>query len=329
MTRFVSPDLSGLAPPPAVESLDFESILAARKADLATRATGAGLTDLPEVLALESEPLSILEQTDAYFELLIRQRINDAVRACLIATATGASLDHLIATFYGVERLLITPADNTTIPPTPAVYEDDDTYRARGLLSMEARSTAGPAGAYIYFALQADPDVLDAACYSEDDAAKYANGVFVKAPEVLVVVLSRVGSGVPSSDLINTVTAALNAEDVRPIGDKVTVERATVINYSVQGVLKYAPGADATAMVAEATARVQAYADARHRIGKIVQRFGLAAGLKVTDAEEVELTVLDNNGNPTTSDIDPGSKGAAYCTSITITAQVESDSWRP
>lgn len=328
MTRFVSPDLSGLAPPPAVENLDFEAILTARKADLAARAIAAGLTDLPEVLALDSEPLSILEQTDSYFELQVRQRINDAVDACLIARATKGDLDHLASTFYGVQRLVITPADPTTIPPTPEVDEDDDTFRARAVLSMEARSTAGPEGAYIYFSLQADADVLDAACYSEDDGAVYTSGAPVLAPEVLVVVLSRVGSGVPSGGLLATVRAALTPEDVRPIGDKVTVEAATVITYSVQGTVKYAPGADPAVVTAEAQARVQAYADSRHRVGKIVQKFGLAAGLKVTNAEEVSLTMRDHDGNLLVLDIDPGSKGAAYCTSITITAVVAEDDWR-
>lgn len=328
MTRFVAPNLSELDPPDAIEALDFETILAARIADLGTRATSAGLTDVPEVLTLDSEPLTIAEQTNSYFELLMRARVNDAVRANLIATATGTDLDNLAATFYGVSRLLITPEDDTTVPPTPAVYEDDDTFRARALLSMEARSTAGPEGAYDYFALQADADVLDVATYSEDDGAVYASGAAVIAPEILVMVLSRVGSGSASVDLLNAVRAALSAEEVRPIGDMVTVEAASVSEYSVIGVVTYDSGADPAVVVAQATANMQAYVTSRHAIGRVVQRLGLGAALKVTNSEEVTLTVLNADGNPVAGDVDPGSKGAAYCTSISITAAVAADSWR-
>lgn len=328
MTRFVSPNLAGLAPPPAIETLDYEAILAARLADLGTRAVTAGLTDVPEVLTLDSEPLTIAEQTNSYFELLTRARINDAVRANLIATAEKADLDHLVATFYGVERLLITPEDDTTTPPTPAVFEDDDTFRDRALLSMEARSTAGPEGGYIYFALQADSDVADAACYSEDDGAKYASGVSVNAPEILVVVMSRTGSGASSGALLATVKAALSAEEVRPIGDKVTVEAASITEYSVEGLIKYAPGADPSVVATQATAQVQAYVDSRHRIGRVAQRLGLGGALKVTDSEDVTLTVRNSAGTIITGDVDPGSKGAPFCTSITITTQIAEDSWR-
>lgn len=328
MTRFVSPNLAGLAPPPAVENLDFETILAARVADLSTRAVAAGLTDVPGVLALDSEPLTIAEQTNSYFELLMRTRINDAVRANLIATATGADLDHLAATFYGVERLLISAEDDTTTPITAAVYEDDDTFRERALLSMEARSTAGPEGGYIYFALQADSNVLDAACYSEDDGAVYADGTSVLAPEVLVLVLSRTGSGAASGALLATVKSALSPEEIRPIGDKVTVEAASVSEYSVVGVVRYAPGADPSVIVAQATASMQNYTTSRHAIGRVAQRLGLGAALKVTNSEEIILTVYNADGGVITGDVDPGSKGAPYCTSITITAEIADDSWR-
>lgn len=311
-----------------MESLDFETILAARLADLGSRATTAGLPDVAEVLTLESEPLTIAEQTNSYFELLLRQRINEAVRANLVATATGADLDQIVATFYGVERLTITPVDNTTTPPTPAVLEDDDTFRQRALLSMEARSVAGPEGAYVFLALQADPDVLDAACYSEDDGAVYAGGAQVLAPEVLIVVMSRTGSGVATGALLDAVKTGLSGEEVRPIGDKVVVEAASISEYSVTGIVQYAPGADPSVIVAQATANMQAYTTSRHAIGRTVQQLGLGAALKVTDAEEVELHVFNSAGNPVSGDIDPGSKGAAFCTAITITAVVAEDSWR-
>ncbi|USQ97243.1 baseplate assembly protein [Caulobacter sp. RL271] len=322
MTRFVAPNLAGLPPPPAVEALDFETILAARIADLQGRLEAKDLSAVAALLVLESEPLTIAQQTGANFELVIRQRINDAVRSNLIASATGADLDQLVATFYGVERLVLVAEDLDADPPVPAVLEKDDDFRARAVLSLEARSTAGPEGAYVYFALSADPDVLDVACYGEEDDAVYAgSGNPVLAPEVLLVVLSRVGDGEPADELLDTVAAAVNAEEVRPIGDKVTVEPATITPYAVAGVVKHRRGADPAPLLAAATAQVQAYCDARRRIGRVVQVLGIGAAMKVTDAEELELS------SPV-ADIDPGSKGAAYCTSITLTAEVVEDDWR-
>jgi phage-related baseplate assembly protein len=328
--RFVSPDLASLPPPPAIEGLDFESILASRLADLGARLAAQDLPDVAAVLTLEGEPLVIAQQTGAAFELMLRQRVNEAVRACLWASAEKGQLDQLAATFYGIARLVITPADDATDPPTPAVYESDDDFKARGPISLEAHSSAGPEGAYQYFALQADADVKDAAIYGEEDGAWYGDDEedLVLAPEALVVVLSHTGDGAADADLLAAVAAGLNQEEVLPITDKVTIEAAAIVRYSIEGVLRFAAGADPAPLVAAATANVQAYCDARHRVSRVHQRLGIGAGMKTTNVEEIELTLKDADGGVIDGDIDPGSKGAAFCTGITITAQVAEDSWR-
>ena len=315
MSRFVSPDLSRLPAPDALEALDFEALVAARLATLKTRAEARSFPY--DVETLESDPLVIDQQTGAVHELMVRSRVNDAVRAVLLVTATGPQLDHIAATYYGISRLVVTPATGNQ----PAVMEADADFRARIALAVEAWSTAGPEGAYIFHALEADGNVLDVAVYSEEDEAVYANSTPVLAPEVLVVVLSRVGNGAPSSELLARVLTDLSAREVRPIGDKVVVEPATVVPYAVSATLKVRAGADASLLVDEARSRVEAYVAARRRVGAIVQRLGLGAALKVTDVEEIVLS------SPAT-DIDPGSKGAGHCTGITITADAAEDSWR-
>lgn len=328
--RFVAPPLANLPPPPAVEGLDFEVLLQARLDELGERLTDAGLDDIASVLVLEAEPLAIAQQAGAAIELAYRQRINEAVRACLIATAAGEQLDHLALTFYGVARLVLVEEDLGANPPVAEVLEGDGDYRARALLSLEAHSSAGPEGGYLYFTLSADPDVLDAAIYGEEDDAIYGeDGDAVIAPEVLVVALSRVGNGAASEELLGTIAAALNAEEVRPIGDRVTVEPATVIEYSVEGVLYYAPGADPAPLLALAQAQVEAHCAARHRVGRKVQRLGVGAAMKVSDVDEIEVTLLDALGEEILAEeIDPGSKGAAYCTGVVLSVQVGTDSWR-
>src|SRR5256885_8554081 len=98
MKQDMTPALDALPPPGVVETLDFERILDAHRADLLARHPEAA-----EVLALESEPLNKLLEAHAYRELLYRARVNDVARAHLIAFAQGSDLDHKGA-FYDVAR---------------------------------------------------------------------------------------------------------------------------------------------------------------------------------------------------------------------------------
>lgn len=304
MSRYVAPDLSRLPPPDVVETLDFEALLAARIARFEAAATARGLAW--DVGAIEADPVLVIQEAGGVGDLMLRARINDAARALMLATAKGADLDHIAVTYFGAER---------------RAGEDDDTYRARAALAPESWSVAGPEGAYVWHALSASADVADAAAYGEEDGAEYADGAPVLAPEVLVVILAAAADGVASPELLATVAAALDNDEIRPLGDKVTVEAAAITTYSVSATLAYDAGADAAVLVAEAHARVKAYVSARRRVGAVVQRLGLGAALKVTDVEEITLIL------PAT-DVDPGSSGAAICTAITIEAVPAEEAWR-
>src|SRR5690606_24987794 len=108
-------------------------------------------------------PGIILQQADAYRELLAYAAINDAVRSVMIAFAVGADLDHMAA-YYGVTRRIITPAAGSTA----AVLESDAEFRRRALFAPEAMAAAGPHGAYVLHALTADPRVLNVDVWSPD-----------------------------------------------------------------------------------------------------------------------------------------------------------------
>ncbi|PWE52280.1 baseplate assembly protein, partial [Metarhizobium album] len=179
-------DLSRFPVPLAIRGIDFENILRQRKTRLSELFTAA---DIPyDVSQLEADPAVILEETDAYRELLVIAAINDAVRAVMVAFAVDADLDHLAA-FYGVSRRVITPATSNT----PAVLESNEEFRRRVLLAPEAFSTAGAHGAYVFHALSADPRVLNVDVWSP-------------APgEVTVAVQSREGDGLAPTDLVAAV----------------------------------------------------------------------------------------------------------------------------
>lgn len=152
-------------------------------------------------------------QENAYREVILRQRINEAAKGVMVAYALDADLDQFGAN-NGVARLTITPADSTTIPPAAAVMESNDDYRARIAAAFEGLSVAGHAGAYEYHAKSADGRVADASAISPSPAV------------VTVIVLAREGDGTAAADLLAVADKALNDENVRPVADRVSVQPA-------------------------------------------------------------------------------------------------------
>lgn len=293
MNRFSAIDLSKLPPPDVIETLDYDAVLSD-----ALQRMAALMPEVTDALALESEPLRKLIELISYLVLLLRARINDAARATMLATATGADLDNLAA-LLGVERLVVTPASDTA----PAVMESDAALRARAQLAPEAYTTAGPIGAYEYHARSADARVAD---------------VSVTTPEpgsVLVTVLGVDGDGTPAPDLLATVQEALGADDVRPLCANVIVAAPQLVNYSVAAEITVGTGPDAGVVLAAAQTAAAAYVQATRRLGATVARSGLMAALHQAEVLTVAM--------PTPAvDIVCGATSAPHCTEIAITMRV-------
>lgn len=204
-------DIANLPPPAMVEELDFEAILATTVADLIDRFPAVAGT-----VALESEPARKLLEVDAFREVLLRARVNDAFRGTLLAYAAGADLDNLAA-FYDVTRL---------------TGETDARLRARVILAIAGRSTGGTAERYRFVAMSASVDVRD---------------VFVwrgpLSPVVNVAVYSTAPGGVAGSGLLATVRDALNADDVRMVNDTIAVRSAVTQTVNVAAQVWLLPSA--------------------------------------------------------------------------------------
>lgn len=298
MSSFTSVDLTLLTPPDIVESLDYETILARKVAQLIA-------IDPTYSALVESDPAYKLLQVSAYDELQLRQRINEASRANMLAYAQGADLDQLAANF-DVERLLVNPGDPSAIPPVPATYESDEDLRRRVQLSFEGFTTAGSQGSYVFAALNASGQVRD------------ANADSLEPGRVLVYVLSREGNGTASEQLIDTVRDAVNAEKVRPMTDQVTVLSAAVNEYAIEAVITTYPGPDSEVVRAAAQAAAQDYADAMHRMAYDVTLSGLYAALHQGGVQRVDLIQPAAN-------IVNGEGQASYCTSVSVTVAEQHD----
>lgn len=292
-------DLSQLPAPDVVETLDYETLLAERKATLISLYPADQQEAVARTLSLESEPIVKLLQENAYREVILRQRINEAAEANMVAWANGADLDQLGAN-NGVVRLTLTAADDSAIPPVAAVMESDDDFRLRVASAFEGLSVAGPTGAYEFHAKSADGRVSDATAISPSPAC------------VTVTVLSREADGVAAADLLAVVDAALNDENVRPVADRLTVQSAAIVNYSVDAVLYIYPGPEAEPVRAAAEAKLQAFVSAQRRLGRDIRQSALYAALHVEGVQRVQL-------NEPAQDVVLDKTQAGYCTGYTIT----------
>lgn len=269
-------DLSQLPAPQIVDVPDFETLLAERKAAFVALYPADEQVAVARTLALESEPITKQLQESTYREVLLRQRINEAAQAVMVAYALGGDLDQLAAN-YNVNRLTVTPADNDAVPPVGAVMESDDALRLRVPAAFEGLSVAGPTAAYEFHARSADGRVADASATSPAPA------------DVVLTVLSREGDGTADNDLLAVVEKALNSESVRPVADRLTVRSAEIIPYSVEATVFLYPGPEAEPVMAAAKASLQKYLASQTRLGRDIRRSALYAALHVEGVQRVEL----------------------------------------
>ncbi|MBD2783784.1 baseplate assembly protein [Xenorhabdus sp. DI] len=291
-------DLSQLPPPDVVEPLEFETLFAERKTRLIALTPPEQREAISRTLALESEPITKLLQENAYRELLLRQRINEAARAAMVAFARGGDLDQLGAN-NNISRLILQPADNQAVPPVPAVLESDADFRVRIPQAFEGLSVAGPVAAYEYHARSADGRVADASVISPAPAY------------VTVSILSRDGNGAASDELITIVSRALNDEDVRPVADRLTVQPAEIVNYDIDAVLYLYPTPEYEPILQDAKGRLARYTAEQHRIGRDIVRSAIFAALHAPGVQRVELK------QPVT-DIILNKTQASFCTHASV-----------
>ena len=293
MSGFDVINLAKLPAPAVIQTPSFEELLAEMKA--------RAIEEMPELeayLDLESEPATKLLEVCAYFRVLDRAEFNDGARANMLALATGTDLENLAA-FWGVERLTVQVGDDTIDPAIPEILESDAALRSRTQLSLEGHTTAGSRGAYTFHALSADGTVKDV------DVASPTPG------EVAVTVLGHDGDGAPGAALLQTVTDALNHEDVRPLTDLVTVAGATILDYSIEAELTLYNGPDAALVLAAAEAAITAYVTDHHQLGHDIKLSGIYAALHQPGVQGVDLIAP-------IADIAVASTEAAHCAAAPI-----------
>ena len=192
-------NLSDLETPQIIEELSFSEILEQMKKMLIK-------LDSSFTAYLESDPLIKLMEIAAYRELLLRQRINQAAKANLLAFATGSDLDNLAA-FYGITR---------------SEDETDNELRTRTQAKIVGWSSAGSREAYKFHAL------------NSDERVKEANADSPEPGLVRISILSKENNGVVSDELLESVNNYMQRDDIRMLTDTVEVVPCNLIDVDVK-----------------------------------------------------------------------------------------------
>lgn len=139
------------------------------------------------------------------------------------------------ATLAGIAYNDFTPGQiNKIVDPMPYVasvtnidtskggsdVEDDVSYRERIWLSSDSYSTAGPEGAYIFWAKSADANIADVKPISPSPCV------------VDIVVLMKDGE-LPSQAVLDAVVAAVTPKNRRPMSDNVSAVAPTEDTYNI------------------------------------------------------------------------------------------------
>ena len=290
-------DLSQLNPPDVVRQIDFETILKEGLEDFYQRMEEVQ-PNFPRYL--ESDPAMKLAEAFAYREMLIRKESNEQALAVLLAFAKDNDLDHKAAE-RNLQRRIISPATDTT----PEIKESNESLRKRVQLAPEGQTTAGSEGSYIFHGLNADPRVKDIYPYAPLDETGNPTGI------CNIYVLSNESDGTAPEDLLNVVSAALNAKSVRPLTDKPIIYSASILNYSIDAEIFIDEGPDENIVLDSCYKAAQEYTKKSHSFNDGISLSGIYQALHQPGVSRVNL--ISPTGN-----IDTSIGQVAFCTGINI-----------
>jgi len=170
--------------------------------------------------------------------------------------------------------------ENITTSDGGAEAEDDDSFYLRMRQSEDTYSTAGPIGAYVYYAKSVSSQIADVKVTSPNPG------------EVNVYILMN-GGKLPGEEILDAVEKALSADTVRPLTDHVTVKAPETVSYDID--IKYYISSDnpvsADTIENAVTAAVEEYkAWQSAAMGRDINPSKLISLLMATGIKRVEVT---------------------------------------
>jgi len=176
------------------------------------------------------------------------------------ATVPGSNANGYLAGQVRVQinpSALIASVSNVTPTAGGSSPETDDHLRARIQAAPNRFSVAGPSGAYRFWALSADPSIIDV---SVTTPVPGTVDVWVLVGPVTQPASSPVSSVVASGALLAKVAAIVNADTIRPLTDTVNALAVSEVDYQISGTVTLYSDADPAVTMSAANAAAVALA---------------------------------------------------------------------
>lgn len=205
-----------------------------------------------------------------------------AVKIPAICTQTGSiGNDYVPGELTRIVDIapFVSKVTNVTKSEGGSDRESDEAYRLRIQEAPERFSTAGPSGAYEYHAKRANALIVD---------------VSVENPapgEVAIRPLLKDGK-LPDTEVLKQVSDILDARNIRPLTDKVTVEAPTTVEYDID--LSYwidrTNAAEAVAIQAAAENAIKDFTEWQsQRLGRDINPTELYYRLRTAGVKRAEI----------------------------------------
>ena len=149
---------------------------------------------------------------------------------------------------------IVAAVTNTTVTANGSPIESDDHLRDRIQAAPNQFSVAGPVGAYRFWALGADPAIVDISVISPVPGTV---NVYVLTGPVVQPATSPNNAAIASPALLAKVAAIVNADTIRPLTDTVFALAITEVDYGVMGTVTLYSDTDPTTTMASANAAAQ------------------------------------------------------------------------
>jgi phage-related baseplate assembly protein len=228
------------------------------------------------------------------------------------ATVPGAGANGYLVGQVNVQlnpSVLVQAVTNTTVSAGGSAPETDDHLRARIQAAPNRFSVAGPVGAYRYYALSADPAIIDTQVTSP--APGQVNVYVLTGPITQQPATAPNGAAIAGAALLSNVQSVLSADTVRPLTDTVNALAVTEVDYQIAGTVTLYSDAEPVSTMAAANAAAQNFAIAlASRIQRDIVPSQIVEALSVTGVYEVTLT------SPAYTPLSPGQW--ANCTAISL-----------
>lgn len=242
-----------------LEQIDTETILSARMLRFVAlwAANDPPAAAQYDVASLEFDPIKITEEAQTYFELMVRDRVNQAARAVTLAFATGSDLDAIASRYPGgVPR---------------QVGETDDRYRRRIWLSPNLLSPHGTLEAYQFWTFGADPTVRDVSAETVPGTGR-----------IIVTAMIEGADPRPTLTQQDVILEYLISQSRKGLTDVISVQAPQITHTKYKIRVWLFPGPDQTSAMASLRTAVLALVERQRWLGFDHMRFAIDGVLAQT-----------------------------------------------